>query len=643
MKRVKIGQLLVAEGLITKEQLLQALQIQKRSSSYKPLGRILVDESIITEKQLNHILDKYRKRPRLGELLLKSGAITPEMLEAGLQQHERSGKPLGETLVKMNFISEETMREALCTQLNIAFIDLDSVAINPELGNLISDRYAERYHVIPVSKIGDTLTLAMDDPTRDKVIEEIRLFTGLEIRVVTATREALRKAYQRLYQADATDVATESATEVIGEFVEAEDQDRMRISSVQEKRADKLLQHIISLAVTRGASDIHVETLNSRMIIRFRVDGVLQELGQENLQEEINRERRALISRIKILAKLDIAEKRRPQDGSFQVRIVKEGESRNLDIRVSIVPAYYGENAVMRILDPRNAPASVDHLGFSRRIRDGLVRLLERTNGIILITGPTGSGKSTTLYGALMTLYRPGIKILTAEDPIEYVYENITQCEVNERIGNSFAKYIRAFLRQDPEVILIGEIRDDETAEMAFRAAQTGHLVLSTMHTNDAVGTITRLLDLKVDPSLINSCLSGVLSQRLARRICPHCKREYTPAKEILREFFDGHPQGFTWYAGQKCHQCHFSGYRGRIAIGELWVPSDRDRFLISKSASFDEIRESSEETTVNMAEDALDKLHNGVTNLEELLRVLPYSNVYRFRQMTQQLAGRPA
>ena len=305
-----------------------------------------------------------------------------------------------------------------------------------------------------------------------------------------------------------------------------------------------------------------------------------------------------------------------------------------MDFRISIVPGYYGENVVLRILDSRKAPQSIDQLGFSQRINRTFHGLLKRNTGILLATGPTGSGKSTTLYGALMTAYRPGIKILTAEDPIEYVYDRITQCEVNAKIGNTFAKYIRAFLRQDPEIIMVGEIRDSETAEMAFRAAQTGHLVLSTLHSNDAVSSVTRLLDLGVDSSLVSSCLLGVLSQRLVRQVCPKCKMNYSPSKELLREFFDISPPGIRWFKGRGCGHCNHTGYNGRIAVAELWTPSDQDIILINKGSDFDQLRRSSFHSTIMMAEDAGEKLSQGKTNLEELIRTLPFSTIHQFSRV---------
>jgi type IV pilus assembly protein PilB len=410
--------------------------------------------------------------------------------------------------------------------------------------------------------------------------------------------------------------------------------DSKYLESHELRRADALVTQLISVGLRNGASDVHIETTDRRLDVRFRVDGVLQEIYLGSLGDELNRLRREVVSRIKILGNLDIAERRRPQDGSFRARLMRAGQEVKIDFRISIIPGYFGENVVLRVLDSRRAPKSIDELGFSSRINATFHGLLKRNTGILLVTGPTGSGKSTTLYGALMTCYRPGLKILTAEDPIEYVYDKITQCEVNPKIGNTFAKYIRAFLRQDPEIIMVGEIRDSETAEMAFRAAQTGHLVLSTLHTNDAVGSVTRLFDLDVDPSLIASCLLGVVSQRLVRKVCSNCETQYKPSAELIKEFFDVPPPRVRWTKGKGCTRCNHTGYKGRLAVAELWTPSDKDIILINKRKDIEDLRNSSYQTTLSMSEDVLEKLVAGKTNLEELIRTLPSSNISQFRRM---------
>lgn len=629
----KIGQILIDEGLVTKVQLKEAFKAQEQLKTYKPVGQILVDQNALTRNQLNHVLDRFHKRPRLGEILLRSGAISRELLDIALEHHRKTGVRLGEAVVELNFLTETEMRQSLCTQLNIPYVNFDNLTIDRSLSRLINRNFAQKNRIVPIAKMGQTVTLAMDDPTESDLVRELQSITGLSINVVTSTRAAILAAFSRLYEEGGA-AGDDLGVQLIDE--EIPDSKRSKyLDSHQSRRADRLVGKMIGLALSNSASDIHIETTDRRIFLRYRIDGVLQELYLGPLEDELNRLRKEVISRIKILGKLDISERRRPQDGSFRARLVKDAQEVKIDFRISIVPGYYGENVVLRILDARNAPKSVDDLGFSKRINDIFHQLLRRNTGIFLVTGPTGSGKSTTLYGGLMTCYRPGIKILTAEDPIEYVYDKITQCEVNPKIGNTFANFIRAFLRQDPEIIMVGEIRDSETAEMAFRAAQTGHLVLSTLHTNDAVSSITRLLDLDVDPSLVGSCLLGVLSQRLVRQICPSCKIEHTPPPELLREFFDTPPPGVVWYKGQGCSECNHTGYCGRIAVAELWTPSQKDIILINKGVNISELRESSQDSTVFMAEDAMEKLLKGQTNLEELIRTLPFSNIYDFRSLT--------
>ena len=374
----------------------------------------------------------------------------------------------------------------------------------------------------------------------------------------------------------------------------------------------------------------------NRLHIRFRIDGVLRELDLGPLQQACNENVLSIVSRVKILGKLDISERRRPQDGSFRLRAEGPtgGDMLDFDLRVSVMPSYYGESVVVRILDRRRAPKSIESLKFAPSVAEQLKRLLSRTSGIVLITGPTGSGKSTTLYAALQSIHRPEIRVLTAEDPIEYVYEQFSQSEVDERIGNTFASYLRAFLRHDPEVIMVGEIRDHDTAEMALRAAMTGHLLLSTLHTSDAVSVVSRLVDLGVEPTLVGASLAGVLSQRLVRTICTECRETYTPAPELVREFFDDPPSDIKWHHGRGCHKCDFSGYKGRRIVAELWIPSNADVILINKSAPRDELVESAVNSTYSMAENALHLLKEGVTNLEELMRTLPYATIYRIRSL---------
>ncbi|HMH49675.1 MAG TPA: ATPase, T2SS/T4P/T4SS family [Candidatus Acidoferrum sp.] len=625
-----LGHLLIKHRLITEAQLDEALEIQQTTRPYKPIGQILVERGAMAQSDLKAILDLYRKRSRLGETLVKSRVITAEQLAIALNEQKQLGLRLGETLMKLNYITEEVLRRALSSQLSIPFVDLNAYAIDSRLMKLINRNYAKKHLVVPVCMTGDTITLAMEDPTDTGIVEEIRSFTGCTITVVTSTYETLRRAFRRLYEEGATEEDAAPKLETINEVAH---EPGLGEDTTETKQADAIVRDLVTVALEHRASDIHLEAVDYRLRARFRIDGELRELSLPALTESLSRSPRSVVSRIKILGNLDIAEKRRPQDGSFRVRIQRNGQIIPADCRISIVPGYYGENALIRILDQRNTKTEVRQLGFSPQVTDKLVELLKRPTGFVLITGPTGAGKSTTLFASLMTLWRPGVKVLTVEDPIEYVCEHFTQCEVNERIGNTFSTYLRAFLRHDPDVVMVGEIRDQQSAELTLRAAQTGHLVLSTLHTNNAVGSISRLLDMGLDRGVLTSALLGVVAQRLVRKICEHCRTEWTPSPSFVQELFGGPGPGIPWYRGKGCEKCHFTGFSGRMLVGELWVPNENDILLINKGAPFDEIVASSRASTVSMGEDVRERLRTGVANLEELVRTLPYSSLYKFRE----------
>jgi len=632
----RLGTLLVERGVITAMQLREALRLQTASATYLQLGQVLVREKYLTEAALAQVLDGDGKRSRLGDVLVRSGAITDEQLQHGLRQQGKHKMPLGRLLIKLGYISDERMRQALAQQLNVPFFDLDRLSLDPSLSRVINRSYARRHLLVPVAAIGDTVTVCMDDPTDRATVEELARTTGHNISVVTASNQAITNALARLYSETPAAPGRPAAEQI--EIVTEQDPDAPPVRSryVNEyrhgKNADVVVRRLLTMAIERRASDVHIEMLSNRLHIRFRVDGVLESLNIGDLQQACNESPREIVSRVKILASLDIAERRRPQDGSFRVRLERGGSQTSIDFRVSVIPSVYGESVVLRVLDRSRLPGSISELGFPAEAADRLQQLLQRPSGILLVTGPTGSGKSTTLYAALNTMYRPQIRVLTVEDPVEHVYEQFSQSEVCEQIGNTFAGYLRAFLRHDPEVIMVGEIRDQETAEVAFRAAQTGHLLLSTLHTNTAVAAITRLRDLHVDPNLIASSLMGVVGQRLVRQVCAGCKAEYQPSDEVLRQVFDGVPADMKFYKGQGCEKCNFTGYHGRATVVELWIPDDDDVILIAKGAAFEDVRASATRTTFSMADCAWTLLSQGRTNLEELIRMLPFSSIEEMR-----------
>jgi type IV pilus assembly protein PilB len=577
------------------------------------------------------------KRVLLGEMLVKTGAIAPEQLQDALrQQKHHKGVRLGRLLVKLGFISDDVMRQSLSSQLNVPYVDLERMRIDPALGRVINQAYARRHCLLPVSAIGQSLTVCMDDPTDLTVIGELKRLTGYSISVVTASHESIKAAFGRLYnetllQGQGPILAATLETGVMDlQFDEDADDPRATNNYGYEyKGADVIVQRLLALAIEQRASDLHIETLSNRIGIRFRIDGLLQPPQLGEIEGACNQLGREMISRFKILAKLDIAERRRPQDGSFRVRVAKGDELITIDLRVSIVPSMHGESVVIRVLDKSRLPASIDGLGLPKTMVTQFGQLLHRSAGIILVTGPTGSGKSTTLYAALKTLYKPQIRVLTAEDPIEFVYEQFSQCEVNEQIGNTFATYLRAFLRHDPEVIMIGEIRDSETAQMALRAAQTGHLLMSTLHTTTAVEAVTRLRDLGIDSNTIASTLAGIMGQRLVRRVCKECRAPYQPSKKLLDQLpFAANLSNWDLVKGAGCPECNFTGFRGRAMVAELWVPSADDAVLIAKEVPMDELAAQTKSSTITMAECASELLHGQVTNIEELVRVMPFSAI---------------
>jgi type IV pilus assembly protein PilB len=630
VSEIRLGDLLLQQGLVTDPELARALDRQRVQGHRETLGQILVAQKIITPAQLEAVLDGHGKRQRLGAVLVRQGAITPQQLEQALAMQRRSRGSLGRTLIKLGFLDETRLRQALARQLDVPYIDLDRVSLDRRLSKIVNATYARRHNIVPVAIGGPLLTLCMDDPTQRGVVEELSRATERIVSVVTASHEAIQRALIRLYD-ERSDQSGGDALDIIAD--DSEQPTRSRYSAqASHAHADVLVRQLMAAAISRHASDVHIETLSDRVQIRLRVDGVLTYLEPGELLEACNRSAREIVSRLKILAKLNIAERRRPQDGSFRVKVERKGKQQGVDLRISVVPTHYGESLVIRILDAHNAPTSLDQLQFPPAVQEQLQQLLQRPSGILLVTGPTGSGKSTTLYASLITLSRPGIRILTAEDPIEYIFENVSQAEVNDQIGNTFAAYLRAFLRHDPEVIMIGEIRDQETAEMAFRAAQTGHLLLSTLHTNSAAGAIARLMDMRVDPNTIASSLNGVLGQRLVRKICDRCRAEYEPSRQLLREFFTERPPGLRFYRGVGCGACRQTGYRGRVTVVELWTPNAEDLVLINKSAPIEDIRASARKSTLSMAENAWHLLREGRTSMEELVRMLPYEAIADFR-----------
>jgi type IV pilus assembly protein PilB len=549
-------------------------------------------------------------RKRLGDLLIEAGLINQEKLEKALDIQKKTGERLGKVLLNLGYISETSMIEVLELQLGVSHVVLAEMTIDQEVAAIIPVAIAERYQVIPIKKEGKKLTLAMADPTNFYAIDDVRMVSGCEIVPVIATEREVMRSISRTYGvSDLVEKAVNKLRpEDMGENTE--------VQTAEDAPIIAIVNSIFSQAVRERASYIHIEPQDKNLRVRFRVDGVLREMSV--FTRDIYA---AIISRIKIMASMDIAEKRVPQDG--RIKINEAG--RDIDIRVSTLPTIVGEKVVMRILDKKAVILDINRLGFSPNNLKIFKNLYIQSYGMILVTGPTGSGKSTTLYSTLAEVNTPEKNIITVEDPVEYRMAGINQVQVNHKAGLDFASALRSILRQDPNIVMLGEIRDGETADIAIRAALTGHLVLSTLHTNDAPGAITRLIDMGVEPFLVASAVLGTLAQRLVRVICPECKESYVPAPDSIERSFIGvgSEQRVVLYRGRGCSNCNHSGYRGRMSINEVMPVNTEVRELTNRRASTDEIRAAAVKIGMtSMQSDGINKALQGFTTIQEVMRV---------------------
>ncbi len=551
----------------------------------------------------------------LGDILVQRQKVTAAQLQQAVEIR-KSNERIEHCLVRLGFISEHDYLELYGEQLSIPLVDLSEIEIDPELLKLAPSKVVHRDRVIPIDRTNGSIRVATNNPFNLYAFDELRMLMGAKIETVLATSEEISRIIKQYYGVGGRTVeemiGQDDSVEVVSE-IDVDNADL--IEQAQEATVVKLVNEILLEAIRDRASDVHIEPYEDDLKIRYRIDGVLH---TTNVPPEIRRFHSAIVSRIKILSNLNIAEKRLPQDGGFKIK----AQNRDIDLRVSIIPTAFGGAVVMRILDKQSVLFSLDQLGLIDEANKGVNHLISQPYGIILVTGPTGSGKTTTLYGALNTIRNDTIKILTVEDPIEYYLDGIQQVQIKPHIGLTFASGLRAFLRHDPDVILVGEIRDLETAEVAINASLTGHLVFSTLHTNDAVTATTRLLDMGVEPFLVSSAISGVLGQRLVRQICKHCREEYVPDKRDLPPDFALEP-GQKVYRGTGCRECRQSGYRGRLGIFELLMVNDdlRDMILARRSAT--EILEAARAQGFKlMREDGWSKVRNGITTIEEVVRV---------------------
>src|SRR6266850_2415063 len=563
---------------------------------------------------------------RLGDLLVAEGLVKEEQLRHALSEQKGKTDKLGSILVRLGFISEEQLIGFLSRQYGIPSITLTNLDVDGETLRLVPAHIAKKYEVLPVKRIGGTLTLAMSDPTNVFALDDVAFMTNLQILPVVAPQAAIRRALDKNYEAVqpasmdermSEVIGDPSSVEVVGEEQAAPNVDVFELKeSADEAPVVKLVNMVLADAIRKGASDLHWEPYEKTFRIRFRIDGVLHEMLSPPKRLEP-----AIISRIKIMSNLDISERRLPQDGRIKLRFGQ----REIDFRVSILPTIFGEKAVLRILDKDSLQLDLTKLGFEVEHFEKFNKAIHQPYGMVLITGPTGSGKTTTLYSAISTINSPEHNIMTAEDPVEYNLKGVNQVQVNEGVGRTFAAVLRSFLRQDPDVILVGETRDLETAQISIRAALTGHLVFTTLHTNDCPSTVARLFDMGIQPFLLSSALLVILAQRLGRRICKDCKQPVEGKEEDLVPY--GHvSQGLpnvTFYRGKGCATCNFTGMKGRVAIYEVMPVGATLRDMILKNAGTAELREQAQKDGMKtLRQSGLMKVIEGTTTVEEVLRV---------------------
>ena len=557
---------------------------------------------------------------RLGELLVREKLISLQQLRQAQEEQRRSNTKLGYALAKLGFISDGEITNFLSSQYRVPAIDLQAVTIDPELTKLVSRDVCERHTIVPVARSGAAVTVAMADPTNLNAIDDIKFLTGFNVDVVVASETAILEAIEKMYS------STANYEDMLAEFADEEvdfmfDEDDVNVHQL-EKEAEgapvvRLVNAILLNAIQKGASDIHIEPYEKKLRVRYRIDGVLIPEMTPPLKLK-----NPLVSRLKIMSSLDIAERRLPQDGRIKLKMAK---GREMDFRVSVLPCQYGEKIVMRLLDKSNLQLDMTKLGFDQAPLNDFKWAIGQPWGMVLVTGPTGSGKTTTLYSALSDLNQDGTNISTAEDPVEYSLQGINQVQMHDDIGLNFAMALRSFLRQDPDIIMVGEIRDFETAEIAVKAALTGHLVLSTLHTNDAPSTISRMLNMGVEPFLITASVNLVLAQRLARKVCSECAQLVTIEPQVLRDLgvsaeYMAHGQPRK---GAGCNNCNGSGFRGRVALYEVMRFNENLKEMVLQGASTAELKAAAiKNGMLSLRMAGIQKIYEGVTTPEEVMRV---------------------
>lgn len=578
-------------------------------------------------------MKEQRVSAQMGDILIKEDVINLDQLKTAIQEQRETGKRLGETLLNLGYIDEHQLVAYLSKQYGVPAINLDQFDISHEILKSVTRETAIKHKLIPISKSGSTLVVAMSDPSNIFAVDDLKFATGNNIEVVVTSERSIRNAIERFYgsqqeweDAQKARESTAAVDRLLGDLddflIEISGEENIDINDLEKASEEapviKLVNHLLMDSIRKGASDIHIEPYEKQLRVRYRIDGVLYDIMHPPLKLK-----NAVTSRIKVMSNLDIAERRLPQDGRIKVKL---GQSKTMEYRVSVVPTLFGEKVVMRILDKESLKLDLTKLGFYEQQLEVFKKSIYQPYGMVLITGPTGSGKTTTLYSSLMDLNRTDVNISTAEDPVEYSLPGVNQVQVHEEIGLTFASCLRSFLRQDPDVILVGEIRDYETAEIAIKSALTGHLVLSTLHTNDAPSTITRLLNMGVEPFLVTASLNSIVAQRLVRVACPECKQQVDVPPQVLIDLGVSPKEvsDFVVYkgVGEGCRLCSGTGYKGRLAVFEVMeINEELKEFILSGASALEIKREAIRQGMMTLRQSALVKLKHGITTIEEVVR----------------------
>jgi type IV pilus assembly protein PilB len=565
---------------------------------------------------------------KLGEMLIKAGLLTPQKLQDALNYQKTNGGKLGLNLVKLGFVKEEDITRVLSQQYGVPAVNLTKIEVDDSVVKLIPSEVAQKYLIMPVSRTGATLTIAMVDPTNVFAMDDIKFMTGYNVEPVVASEVAIKEAIDRYYgsihalelKKVMDDLAQEEQQENLELLDEEQEVDLQKLeAATEEAPVVRLVNLILTDSIKRGASDIHIEPYEKDFRVRFRIDGVLYEIMQPPMKL-----RDAITSRVKIMAKLDISEKRLPQDGRIKIKMKLQGKNKEMDYRVSCLPTLFGEKIVLRLLDKENLMLDMTRLGFEQESLVKFERAIFKPYGMVLVTGPTGSGKTNTLYSSISRVNTPETNIMTAEDPVEFNLHGINQVQMKEQIGLNFAAALRSFLRQDPNIILVGEIRDFETAEIAVKAALTGHLVLSTLHTNDAPSTINRLMNMGIEPYLVATSVHLICAQRLVRRLCKDCKEEVGMPTQALMDigYSPDEAPAVKLYKGKGCGTCNNTGYKGRVGLYEVMEISEALREMVLTGASSIELKnKAAEEGMITLRGSGLRKIKAGLTTVEEVVR----------------------